>query len=525
MLFVLAFAAVVVVFTAAMGSQATYNLRLASTRGQSDRAYYAANTGTQVILSLLREPPEPTDPDMVPLGLPADWSWLANDCSAIIPMPSTNSDAFAHLYHNIQGFPNATASAPEGTPIAPDNFYIVSVGVVNGEYDAATGDLDGGVRYEQATMGATMAPSFPIMPHAAFSFDELTIDGLVDHFNSKDGPGPYTRNTDETLPEASIGTELTDATKVKLYTDPVANADATLKIFGNVLLGNLADTSDLTALQTSLSTLPGGGPSVAGPNIVHQFARAGVDVYGTAGAKVTGKIDKLPAQKVMLNMDATLDKIEQVFPAGYSAGSDLTLKEGKLYKHQQDLVITGSRQITVIDDNGDGEIGDAILLVEGNVTFDGATGVNFNLPPRRLKIYSLNTYDADGDGKSRFEARNGTEAFALVAGKDMNVDIDGTSEIWGAVLGHSVNVRPGGAIHYDVTLRDPVRVAGVYGFTIGSSTIVTGVGVALSTLGAPAGTTTGTSGTGTSGTGTSGTTTTGCGCGCGGGSMLMMQKV
>lgn len=529
MLFVLAFAAVVIVFTAAMGSQATYNLRLASTRGQSDRAYYAANTGTQVILALLREPPEPTDPDMLPLGLPTEWSWLANDCSAIIPLPSSNSDAFAHLYHNIQGFANAQTEGPDGTPIAPDNFYIISVGVVNGDYDGS-GELIGGVRYEQATMGATLAPSFPILSQAAFSFDELNIDGRIDHFNSGDVEGPYNIASDatlETFPEASIGTESKDPAKVKLYTDPDAGVDPDQRIFGNVLLGHLADGGDLSALAGALAGLDGGGPAVGE---VHQYARPGVDTYGTAGAKVTGRVDKLPAPKTVLNMDATLEKIEQVFPPGHAAMSGLQLKEGKLYKYQQDLVINGSTPIEVLDDNGDGIIGDAILLVEGNITFDGANQVNRHHPPRRLKIYSLNTYDADGDGKSKLEVKNNSEIFCLVAGRDMEIEIDGTSEVWGAVLGDRVSLQPGGVIHYDVALRDPVQVAGVYGFTIGNSTIVTGVGVALTVLGAPAtggdtGTGTGTSGTGTSGTGTSGTTTTGgCGCGCGGGSMLMMQK-
>ena len=144
LIFVMAFAAIVAVFAAVTGAQATYNMRLTANRGHSDRAYYAANTGTQLILSLMREPPSDRDFDLDGnVG-----TWLGEDCSVMLPMVSINADTFARVYHNIQGFGNAQGSAPDGTIIPPDCFYIVSLGVVNGTYDGA-GGVTGGFRQDQ----------------------------------------------------------------------------------------------------------------------------------------------------------------------------------------------------------------------------------------------------------------------------------------------------------------------------------------------------------------------------------------
>jgi hypothetical protein len=506
LIFVLAFAAIVIVFTAAAGAQANFNLRMGNSRGQTDRAYYAANTGTQLILSLMREPPSDRDFD----GDSVVGTWLGEDCSVSLSMLSTNADCFARVYHNIQGYGNAQDTAPDGTPIPKDCFYIVSLGVVNGEYDAL-GNIIGGFRQDQATMGATLAPRFPIMPHAAFAFDQLRIEGTVDHFNSAVSAWPWTPSGNRQFPEASVGTNEVVASAVSVT--------GTGDVNGNVLLGFGAPASELSALAGGLGTPP---PTVAAAaTAVNAFGRAGVDNYGNvANTVVSGRVDSLPAPKTIPNMDFDPARIEPPFPAGdVSAGVVRELEEGKIHRQIGDLVVNGG-EIVVQDTNGDGIVEDAILLVDGDITFSSGR-INHQLPPRRLKIYS------SGPAGTTFTMNSGSEAFCLVAGLNLESTISTGATLWGAVLGDDITVQTGATVNFDVNLRDPNFLAGIYGFYLGTTTITPGVSLspgALGPVGGGGGTTgtsgTGTSGTGTSGTGTSGTTTGGCGCGCGGGSML-----
>lgn len=527
LLFVLAFAAVVIVFTATIGSEATFNMRLASTRGQTDRAYYAANTGTQLILSLLREPPFiDTNNDGEMDG--ETESWLGTDATMRADLNRSNSQTYAKVYHNIRGFPHASPDIPNSpTKIAPDNFFILSVGVVNAQYE--DGELVGGMRYEQATMGATLTPQFPLLPHAAFSYGDpllpadvpvMTIEGRIDHFDSRRRPFAVAATSD--LPEASIGTAEKIATKMEI-------AD-TAKIVGNVFLGKGTPSEQLDELANSIpdAASPATKPLVVNPPGVGDEAPQ----YGVSGARpvsptggrdaaiVAGKIDSLPTDKEQF--EPQRGQYHKTFPPNYASSNDLILDEGKTYLYEGDLRVDNSRRVTVKDVNEDGVFEDSVLVVEGDIAFNNASAINHDSPPQRLKIFSL-------EG-TKFEM-NGSRAYCLIGGNTLEISLV-SSELWGALLGQRISVDDTSEVHYDVALRDPNIVAGVYGFRIGNSTIVSGASYSLAQLTAPVGIadpTTGTTGTGTSGvgTGTSGTGTvggSGCGCGCGGGSMLMAME-
>ncbi len=517
LLFVLAFAAVVIVFTATIGSEATFNMRLASTRGQTDRAYYAANTGTQLILSLLREPP------FIDLNNDGEMdgeteSWLGTDATMRADLNRSNSQTYAKVYHNIRGFPHASPDIPNSeTKIAADNFFILSVGVVNAQYE--DGELVGGMRYEQATMGATLTPQFPLLPHAAFSSGPMSINGRVDHFDSR--TMPFAPATNSNRPEASVATKLTTASEMQI--------SATAKIIGNVFLGKGAPSTELDALANSIpdSANPATKPLVVNPpgtgDEAPQYGVSGARMVSPAGGRdaaiVAGKIDSLPTEKDPYERQET-----QYHGTLDATSGDLLLDEGKTYLYSGSLEVTNSRKVSIKDVNGDGKFEDAVLVVEGDISFTNSNNnVNGNAPPQRLKIFSLN-------GTS-FKMQN-SRAYCLVAGNDLKVEIGGNSELWGAVAGNDVSLDSTSQIHYDVALRDPNIVAGVYGFRIGNSTIVSGASYSLAQLTSPVGIadpTTGAAATGTSGvgTGTSGTGTVGtggCGCGCGCGSMLMAQE-
>ena len=116
---VLGFAAVLAVFTAAIGAQASYSLGAVSRRGQTDQAYYGAYTGIQMTIALLREPPQGVD--FNDDGIYGD-SWLEMDRKVRLMMPN-GVEAAARLYHNLNGFAGGvddTTTDDDGDGL-PDN--------------------------------------------------------------------------------------------------------------------------------------------------------------------------------------------------------------------------------------------------------------------------------------------------------------------------------------------------------------------------------------------------------------------
>ncbi len=523
LVFIMAFTAVITVFTASVGAQASFNLRMATQRGEADRAYYSAQTGTQLILSLLREPPPTLDYD----GDGNPGSWLGEDGSLNLSIDSTQADALAHVFHNIQGYPNAVTTAPDGTTIPPDHFYIVSVGVVNGIYDA-DGDLQSGTEYEATTMGATLNPSFPITPYAVFGFNSIDINGDIAHFDSR-GATPWVvangggaTHMDCPFPEASVGISTTSEANVTIGDE----AD----IDGHILFGVGTADAERNNESAAIGGLTGGAaPNVPAVGTTTKYGDPGAVTATSGGSQphVNGEIDALLSNQTVVDMTPEPSDVEQTFSSGYSGS--YTLEEGKLYLKQGDLQVVGPSTITVNDSNGDGEIEDAILLVEDDIRFlNVQIGSNGSpppaTPPRNLKVYSLGT-------GTTFRMEN-SEAFCLVAGNDLTAEIVTDSTLWGAILANDVTVDDTSAVNFDVMLRDPTLIADIYGYYLTGSSITSGARVATGTLG-PTGTTApapapapapAAAPAAAPAPAPAPAPATGCGCGCGCGSMLMMQK-
>lgn len=533
-MFVMVFAAVITVFTAAVGAQAAFNLKLANQRGETDRAYYAAQTGTQLILSLMREPPPDLDYD----GDGNIGTWLGEDGSMQLTSPSTKSEAIAHVYHNIQGFDHATTTAPDGTVIPPDHFYIISVGVVNGVYDAS-GNLQSGVSYEANTMGASLNPSYPIIPFAIFGFTGVDIDGSVSHFDSRvpttptagswgpsDGGAGTGKPMDCPYPEASVAVNATSDT------DVVIGPNA--KIDGSILFGSA--TTDIVRQQESddISVAHGGsagnGPPHPPAHSPHGYAYgqtkklANVSPVGDDPI-LNGVIDVLQEDK-STNIAPDVDPADyaSTYSSGYSG--NFNLQEGQVYYVDGNMYVGASQSININDTNGDGKIDDVVIIVKDNIDFNGANiGANGLTPPRHIKIYSQNG--------TTFNMVN-SNAFCMVAGPHLAADIDGTSTLWGAVIADTVKLHTGGAVNFDVALRDPIAVADIYGFYLTGANIASGANVATGSMGpwgtsaapAPAPATAAPApATAAPAPAPAPATTTGGCCGCGCGSMLQVNKV
>lgn len=512
LIMVLGFAAVVAVFTAAIGSQAAFNLRIASSRGESDLASYASTTGTQLALSMLREP---TDPD-----------WLEYDGVLGVTMRATQSASIVHVYHNIGALSNAVEFAPpnvprdEQTAIPPDNFYIISVGVVKPQYDEnpsspTFGDLTGGTEHQAVTMGSTLTSSFPLMANAVFGYEEVDIQGKIDHFDSRDGV-PFAAHPKDGYPEASVATADTQASKITI--GPTAEVD------GYALLGDTATDPDLENLVNAIGPGRVAKSPKKNPNPKSAFGRShqGPASNSTWTNGIGGAVGFLAAPQGLKDMVPDPNRVDQVLPAA-TYTTNLNLDEGKLYLQTGNLTFSGAgANFTVIDTNGDGEVEDVVLLVDGNIEFTNCT-VGKDTPPRRVKIFSL---DRVAPGTATITMTD-SEVSALIGSNTAEATLTRAVH-WGAILANKVTVDVDSTIHFDVAFRDPLLVADTFGYYIVGSVSSPGSSVGTGNLG---------QGNGPGATAPAAPATTsasapalapapsGCGgCGCGGGSMMLGLK-
>ncbi|GMU54401.1 MAG: hypothetical protein AMXMBFR33_35470 [Candidatus Xenobia bacterium] len=504
---VLGVAAVLAIFTGAIGANAAMNLRSVTRQSKVDQAHYAAYTGVQISMSCIKEPPvDPVTGVVIP--------WLETDPSIIVQLRD-NVSCTARTYHNIEGLNGRLNTADDGTNIPPNCFYIVSVGSVSQTVSASS-----------SSMGAIVAPLFPVIDHAVFGSSLVQVNGLVDHFDSAALPPAI--NPACTIPGAPVGTNATAAASLQV--------GAAAHIDGNLHLGAGAPTTEADALTALL-----------------------------AGGLGTGTSTVLGTPKAMPNA-VRPDTATALVP---SSGG-FTLDGGRSYYVAGDMVLDNAQ----IQINGSGN---AVLFVNGNITITNSPNLTPPQRPERLKIFCL-------DPAGTFSMTGSTGYFVLAGNGNFQAMIGSStppgaglldSQLYGAVLADSVTVNEGSAVHFDVALADPARVGSVGDFFIismtssggqilpqnvltappaggplGATGTAGGTGTATgtaagTTTGAAAGTTTGTAAGTTTGTaagtttgtaagtttgttsgtttGTTGTATGGCGCGCGGGSMMMSE--
>ncbi|HIB68015.1 MAG TPA: hypothetical protein EYO33_23695, partial [Phycisphaerales bacterium] len=228
--------------------------------------------------------------------------WLAEDASLHLEIPATNAEAKAHVYHNFQGFPNPQPVAPDGTKIPEDHFYIISVGVVNGVYDA-DGNLKSGIEYEANTMGSTLNPSYPLTPQAIFGYDEIDVDGQVAHFDSSTS-GPWAVDDGGTgtgdhmacpFPEGTVGIATKDDTKMIIR----ENA----KIDGHIIFGVGTPNSEKIDEQTAIASFPGGASPPIATTPLFAYGRSR-QISGTPNQpNVNGEIGELVTDPPVVDMN------------------------------------------------------------------------------------------------------------------------------------------------------------------------------------------------------------------------------
>ena len=193
-----------------------------------------------------------------------------------------------------------------------------------------------------------------------------------------------------------------------------------------------------------------GSISLSGKSYVHGDARPGVgqQVYGAPG-RVAGSIAPLASPLVYLNANAGLYAFfnnNGSVPPGVASGSSFslgknknaTLPGGTYYFNNFSTHTTSTLAFT----------GPATIYVYGTADFSGQTTTKDNLA-RNLNIVMCPS--TTGTPPGALNVGSGSDVYANIYAPQSAITMSGSGDIWGSVVGKSVDMTGSSAIHYDLT--------------------------------------------------------------------------
>jgi hypothetical protein len=241
--------------------------------------------------------------------------------------------------------------------------------------------------------------------------------------------------------------------------DVQANAIALLPLatYGVVGLNYISMTGNTTMSYWSPDGASNGSISLSGTTMIYGDARPGVGqtIIGAAG-RVTGSTQQLNAALNFPNANAgnyqNVNDNNQV--PTISAGWDLniggsstqTIPAGTYYLH--DLTI--APQATMVC------TGPVTMYVYHNVNVAGTTVTASGLP-QNLKI--IVCPDKNGNPPGPVTVSSSSSFFASLYAPQSPVTLSGSGDIYGSVVGQSVNMTGTSEIHYDLALSGGTGVA------------------------------------------------------------------
>ncbi len=192
-------------------------------------------------------------------------------------------------------------------------------------------------------------------------------------------------------------------------------------------------------------------------NLATADINAGATIGGNSGAPI-------------LNADKTLDPV--ALPACNSPCTDLgnlslsgtlTLTGGSGDYSADDIELKNSAQLEIsgdvtliVDGNIRAKNGSSITLlsnasltiyVSGNVTFDNGSLINDGGYPENFVIYATGT-------STTITLKNSSGVFAAIYAPGADIIIDNSANVYGAVVGQTVELKNSSAIHFDKALKD-----------------------------------------------------------------------
>lgn len=464
LILVVALAAILAIFTAAVGLRLSTSQQAVSRAGQAEQARYGAEAAIQLALGYFCEPPKFADLDGD--GTLGD-SWLLCDRSVHVTF-SNGVEAGARLYHNIAGLPGGVGSGvgtspPDGYVIPKGNFYILAVG-----------QSPSGVKSEASTVGNLYSSDFPLMDNAILAREKLTVKGRVDYFDATEVPPSPRAWT--TYPNAGLA--LNDPSScnplanvaIDSKNDPVSTTD--IDDFSKINGGLLFRYGDITLAQLNAFVATKSSPSfvIMEPTAFNPATAQPKDPGGSLSAyePLAGYVTWQTYSRDYLDFGVPgLSPIVQALGASVGSdyvvpGSGVELDEGKTYICRNFESNAASGVLKIKDTNADSKFEAVRIIATGSsIIFDHSSGVNADQLPSKLKILAVST-------NCKLTLKD-SEINALLAGNDLDIKIE-NSTVWGALFGKSVELDNVSLLHYPYQLSDREQMVGLAGASLVAST-------------------------------------------------------
>lgn len=221
-----------------------------------------------------------------------------------------------------------------------------------------------------------------------------------------------------------------------------------IKMSGNATASYRSDSSSFSATQHG-SIASNGNITLSGSTYVDGDARPGMSgtVSGASG-RVSGITTSVPAPLsfpnlptgdpgtyATVNNNSELGTLPGATPGDLNLGSNtsLTLSGGTYYLHN--LNLSGTATLTLN--------GPTTIYVSHDLTLSGTVNVNLNLP-RNLKIIMTTNGNVTVSGSSAL--------YSSIYAPQSPIKFTGTGDIYGSVLGKTIDMSGSSAVYYDLAL-------------------------------------------------------------------------
>ncbi len=420
---------VLALIIAALGTLALRNLRSTSEKSWERQARFAAYAGVQTSLAEL-------EVDHTFQLLSAQERQLSTD---------------GHLRYTIEVHNNVVNGSGDSI-LAPDNTWIPpgSAWVRSRGYLAEVGS------YQTSALIALVSRARPVFDHAIFGEDQVTVSGGTEirSYSSVGGFASTVSSPGAPSMRAHLATNSTQAGAIQMDSSAWVDGNAysglgstpATVVQGNAHTGTSMQLEEEKEIYRFRTLLP---PSTSGYQVpwLNAATTHWVFPWETDPTHAGGSAD-LPREASYGNYRIRANNPEwtratNLFAGEYFVNGNLTLDSD--FATFDEAAVGGVTQLPL---HANDEF-PVVFYVSGNVTLNNVRvnhvgGGSNDSVPRRLQFYLLTP-------GTTFRMTNGSVAHAVVAGRDVDVVIDGGSELFGAVIARRVTVEDS-RINYDTTL-------------------------------------------------------------------------
>lgn len=393
---VLIVVAILFVLVGAMTAIGLGNLDLTYQDGRDRQAYYAAVAGAQTMVKTLQA---------TPTYSPSP----SNPPTTYTVMPNGFGQYSVQVVNNYNG--TANALAPHNVTVPPGMVYVLSYG-----------QDPGGSRTRQV---GVLLQADNLFQYGVFGKNSIKITGGsgIDSYNSS--VASYAATPVATRQDTNNLTIATNGTSVAV----LALNGSNTTVYGSALVGPGANVNSAIKLT--------GGATVGGDQ-------------GTLNAQIN-----LPnvSPPTVSSPGGSMPTSGTVSPGKYTslslnAGKTITLKANSstdnIYYITGDVKLTGNSTIKIDSSNGPVK-----LYFGGSFDISGGTLVNTTVIPSNFQIYGTATTASVSSASS---LTGGSSAAYVFYAPNSDVTISGGGDVYGAVIGNSVDDKGGSGIHYDIAL-------------------------------------------------------------------------